>query len=139
MSRLPGISSLTFLAVIFVYNLPFAGWREEVRISEPGNCSYPDIVVQGDNLHVVYTNEENGDKISYVRSGDGGHTWIEYIVLSDTLNSDEALFPRISLNDRNLLAVWDNSSNEGYRNKNIGYSYLLPFCLQHRSDYQRHL
>ena len=122
MNRLSGISSLTFLAVIFVYNLPFAGWREEVRISEPGNCSYPDIVVQGDNLHVVYTNEENGDKISYVRSGDGGHTWIEYIVLSDTLNSDEALFPRISLNDRNLLAVWDNSSNEGYRNKNIGYS-----------------
>ena len=57
-------------------------WSTPVRISEPGGCLYPQILAQGDTLHVVYENASIYDKISYVRSTDGGQTWSEYVVLS---------------------------------------------------------
>lgn len=122
MNRLSGISSLTVLAAIFVYNLSFAGWHEEVRISEPGNSGYPDIAVQGDTLHVVYTNEDNGDKISYVRSQDGGHQWSEHIVLSDTINCFNTLLPSFAVDGSHLMAIWKNTFIGEPRNKNIGHS-----------------
>jgi len=110
-----------FLSII-LYNLCFAGWSEEVRISEPGNCSYPDIAVSNDTLHVVYTNEEDGDKISYVRSEGGGHRWSEYVVLSDTINCSNTLFPRCMRDGVHLLATWKNTFIGQSRDKNIGYS-----------------
>ncbi len=83
-----------------------ADWSAPVRISEPGGCQYPQILAQGDTLHVVYTNNHGRPKISYVRSSDGGLTWSSYRVISDTVNTDNTLFPRIMRSNQKLLAVW---------------------------------
>jgi len=108
--------------MLFLAAPSFAGWSEEVRISEPGNSSYPDIEVRGNTLHVVYANEEGGDKISYVRSEDGGHQWSEHVVLSDTINCFNTEVPKIVVDDSRLLALWSTSFNIGEPHRNIGYS-----------------
>jgi len=83
-----------------------AQWTEPVRISEPGECWYPQILAHGDTLHVVYENETGGWKISYVRSTDGGQTWSPHQVLSDTINTTQTLLPRIMKNGNSILALW---------------------------------
>jgi len=112
---------------IAVFVLLFSGyasaqWTEPVRISEPGGCWYPQIVAQGDTIHVVYTNTYGGDKISYARSIDGGNTWGEHVVLSDAVDTDDAFFPRIMINGNNIISLWMNVFSEGVIYTNIGYS-----------------
>jgi len=79
MTRFPRNSALIFITFIFLsiilyYSPATAQWSPPVRISEPGGCLYPQILAQGDTLHVVYENQRQYDKICYVRSTDaGGH------------------------------------------------------------------
>jgi hypothetical protein len=83
-----------------------AQWTEPVRISEPGECWYPQILAHGDTLHVAYSNDTGGWKISYVRSTDGGQTWSPYQVLSDTVNTTQTVLPRIMNNGNSILVLW---------------------------------
>ena len=99
-----------------------AEWTEPVRISEPGGCLYPQIVAQGDTLHVAYTNTYGGSKVSYVRSGDYGIMWSEHQVLSDTVDSYNTYFPRIIVFNSNVIILWKATLEGGVNRKNIGYS-----------------
>jgi hypothetical protein len=94
-----------------------------VRISEPGGCLYPQILAQGDTLHVVYSNNHGGTKIGYVRSTDAGLTWSHYKILSDTSNTEDNQFPRIMRNGSNIMAVWRAFILRGVYRRNIGYSF----------------
>jgi hypothetical protein len=114
--------SLIVTIFLGLWAASLAGWTPEVRISEPGTSWYPEIAAQGDTLHVVYTNVAGGDKISYVRSTDGGLTWSEHQVLSDTVGTQLASFPRIVVSDHDIMALWKNGFIEGMRRINIGYS-----------------
>ena len=78
----PTIIVLSALLCMLLNTVALAQWSTPVRISEPGGGYYPQILAQGDTLHVVYENASIYDKISYVRSTDGGQTWSEYVVLS---------------------------------------------------------
>lgn len=98
-----------------------AQWTEPVRISEPGVCWYPDIIAQGDTIHVVYTNIQGGDKISYVRSTDTGETWSTYRVLSDTINDAGTFDPRVLIDGDKLMVVWNVHLSQGVNRENIGY------------------
>jgi hypothetical protein len=113
----------TILAVLVFAVAPArAQWTEPVRISEPGGCHYPQILAVGDTLHVVYSNNTGGTKISYVRSSDGGTTWSEYSVLSDTVNTNDTQFPRIMKYGSNLMVIWRAYFIHGVNRLNIGYS-----------------
>jgi hypothetical protein len=116
------VFGLCWLFLLSFWVNAYADWTEPVRISEPGGCWYPQIVAKSDTLHVVYTNNYGGDKISYVRSTDGGLTWSEHIVLSDTIDTDDAFFPRIMVFASDLIVLWKNTFSEGVRDRNIGYS-----------------
>jgi hypothetical protein len=86
------------------------------------NKIYPQILAQGNILHVAYSNNFDGQKISYVRSIDGGNNWEDFRILSDTINSYETVFAGISSFNSKLIVLWSNIFNQGYRNRNIGYS-----------------
>jgi hypothetical protein len=83
-----------------------AQWTEPVRIGAPGGVLYPQILAQGDTLHVVYTNNYGGWKIGYVRSTDGGDTWSDQQVLSDTANTTQTRYPVIISNHGTLITLW---------------------------------
>lgn len=115
------------LATTFIFILSLfcsychAQWTEPVRISEPGGCWYPQMLAQGDTLHVVYENTDQFDKISYLRSDDGGESWAERTILSE--DSSQTVFPRILHNGTRLMALWRNIAYyQEPGNWNIGYA-----------------
>ncbi len=117
----------TILALLLVYPFEWgaaparAQWSEPVRIGAPGGILYPQILAQGDTLHVVYSNNDQEWKIGYVRSTDGGDTWSEQVVLSD--DSSETVFVRIIENGARLMVLWRNNYYYGgSRPRNIGYN-----------------
>jgi hypothetical protein len=99
-----------------------AEWSTPVRISEPGGCQYPQILAQGDTLHVVFMHSVRGRGLGYVRSTDSGLTWSQEIELSDVINTNAPGYPRIMVWGQNLLVVWHIYFNIGYSLQNIGYS-----------------
>jgi len=113
---------ITIFLILVCPIILYAGWTEPVRISEPGGCWYPQIAAQGDTIHVVYTNTYGGDKISYIRSIDGGLSWNEPTIISDTIESHNTYFPRILVSNSSLMVLWRNLFYQGFRNRNIGYS-----------------
>jgi hypothetical protein len=113
---------MIIIAFLFFAAPVHAQWTEPVRISEPGGCHYPQILAEGNNLHVVYSNNEGGTKISYVRSVDRGVTWSDHSVLSDTINTNNTLFPRIMKYGSNLMVIWRAYFTSGVLRLNLGYS-----------------
>ncbi len=99
-----------------------AQWTEPVRIGIPGAYHYPQILAAGDTLHVVGTHLPDGDKIVYLRSDDAGDTWGESHVVSDTVNSTNAMFVRIVKDGQNIMVLWRSISDIGQHPWNIGYS-----------------
>ena len=107
-----------------LYALSFAGWTEPVRISEPGGCLYPQILAQGDTLHVVYENGSAGSYIGYVRSMNAGNTWSEPVILCDTNETELGEFVKILQFEAKVIAIWRNISND-VRRFNLGYAISL--------------
>jgi hypothetical protein len=99
----------------------FAGWTEPVRISERGGCLYPQILAQGDTLHVVYTNGSRGDYVAYIRSTNGGDTWSTFRILCDTNVTDIGVFVRICRFDRKLIVLW-HDMGQGVLRYSLAYS-----------------
>jgi hypothetical protein len=84
-----------------------AQWTEPVRIGIPGAYHYPQILAVGDTLHVVGTN---------IPGGGNSH------VLSDTINSTNAMFVRIVKHGQQVMVLWRSIMNSGPRPWNIGYA-----------------
>ena len=99
-----------------------AQWTEPVRISERGGCLYPQILAQGETLHVAYQNVSGGGYIGYVRSADGGETWSEFQILNDTVNTMEAFIPRILWDNARIMVMWLSYASHGGNRFNIHYS-----------------
>jgi hypothetical protein len=97
-----------------------AQWTEPVRIGAPGGVLYPQILAKGDTLHAVYSNNRDGWKIGYVRSTDGGESWSDQEVLSDTANTTLTYFPHIVDQDNALMILWLCEFSHWPYNNNIG-------------------
>ncbi len=110
------------LCCLTAANSAHAGWSEPVRISEPGGGYYPQIIAQGDTLHVIYENSRNYDKVDYLRSSDGGLTWAQRIEISDRANTSAHWNPLIVRNGIRLMAIWHTYVNQGVYHENIAYS-----------------
>jgi len=107
---------------VFIIASALAQWTEPVRIGIPGAYHYPQILAHGDTLHVVGTLLPGGDKIVYLRSDDAGNTWANSHVLSDTVNSTNAMFVRIVKHGQQIMVFWRSIMNSGPRPWNIGYA-----------------
>jgi hypothetical protein len=67
------------------------------------NGSFPDIAAKGDNIYVVWTDDENG--IFFALSTDGGKTFGEKQSLSN-----EGFWPKVAVGD-GVLAAWTENSD----------------------------
>jgi hypothetical protein len=112
------------LIIIIISFCPnaFAYWTPEIRISEPGVCWQPRMAITGDTLHVVFVNDHGREKIDYLRSTDRGRNWTARRILSDTINTYNAYFPRILNYGRKILIVWYSIFNFGPYDHNLGYA-----------------
>jgi hypothetical protein len=110
------------ILLLCLFNCAFAQgqWSTPVLISEPAAGYYPQIIAQGDTLHVAYENGRTYDKICYIRSTDAGITWSEYRVLSE--RDGETYSPYIMRWSQRLMAVWLCYFSHGVYRLNIGYS-----------------
>jgi hypothetical protein len=109
-------------------NLARGQWSPPVRISEPGGILYPQILAQGDTLHVVFTTHGGPEpyrNIGYLRSSDAGVTWTSEIELSDTTYRGLALYPRIMALGSRLMVAYLPDLYPSFRRYNIAY------CLSH--------
>ena len=100
----------------------FGYWTPEVRIGEPGVCWQPRMAVTGDTLHVIFVNDHGNEKIDYLRSINRGRSWTSGRMLSDTINTDNAYFPRILIYGQKILVLWRNIFLLGPYDYNIGYA-----------------
>jgi hypothetical protein len=103
------------LVIIIISLCPYAFgyWTPEVRIGEPGTCWQPRMAASGDTLHVIFVNDHGREKIDYVRSTDAGRNWTAGRMLSDTIDTYDAYFPRILTYGPKILVVWYSIFNFG--------------------------
>lgn len=91
-------------AINIVFNIPSKvnasnGWLEAVKLNNlGGNCKEPEVAANGNNVHVVWVNN-NG--IFYKRSLDNGWTWSGEISLAGGSN------PKIAVCGSNVHVLWD--------------------------------
>jgi hypothetical protein len=81
-------------------------WTADQRLTnDPGESEHPKIVVQGNNLHVVWRDNRTGTyEVFYKRSIDGGQTWSGDTRL--TSNSGQSLWPLLAVSDDLLHLLW---------------------------------
>jgi hypothetical protein len=94
-------------------------WSEPVRISEPGGCLYPQILAQGDTLHVVFTHLGQRRGIGYLRSVNGGVSWASEVELSDILNTNSTEHPHIIWHNTEILVIWRARLSDSPYSENI--------------------
>jgi hypothetical protein len=97
-------------------------WNEEINLTDLNiDSDYPDIAINGNNLHIVYKAKLNGLwGVYYRRSEDGGITWTEQVKLSNS--TSDIYSPVIALNGSYINVVW---TDERDSNREIYYKYSL--------------
>ena len=115
-------SVTTSICILSLFSYSYAQWTEPVRIGAPGGVLYPQILAQGETLHVVYSNNYEGWKIGYVKSTDGGNNWSDQQVLSDTVNTTQTRFPKIISHSDTLMTLWLSQFDQSPYNYNVGFS-----------------
>ncbi len=84
-------------------------WDEPVMIGPlEYYCRNPDIAVSGNNVHVVWNNNNaSAQEIRYLRSVDGGNTWLpERMISSDDGNNSQAPKIAVSEDGMDVHVVW---------------------------------
>lgn len=81
-------------------------WEQDTCITDNLDSSYlPSVVVSGFVVHVVWANEQPGNReIYYKRSTDAGTNWEQDIQLTNA--SEESWLPSVSLSGSILHVVW---------------------------------
>jgi len=107
------LSIILIATIFFVYPMVIAdptGWVDDVRLTnDPGWSYYPHIAVNGDNIHVVWSDKRDGDfEVYYKKSIDNGVTWSDEIMLT-TDDGYSSSVRDISLNGDNIYVIWQDS------------------------------
>jgi BNR repeat protein len=92
-------------------------WKAVKNLSDnPGDSRYPQIVVSGANVYVVWFDRTPGNAdIFFTRSTDSGATWKTVMNLSN--DADRSRFPQIAVSGANVYVVWqsgDPSNSETF-------------------------
>jgi hypothetical protein len=92
------------------------GWSNEIRLTySSGDSKTPDIAVWGSNVHVVWSDDRDGNyEIFYKKSVDNGLNWSSDTQLTFTSANQRA--PKIAVNGNNIHIVWYESYITYYRN-----------------------
>jgi hypothetical protein len=101
------------MGAIFYINSTDGGisWTEDFNITPMNlDAGYPDIAVEGDNVHVTYCEEQSSLwQIYYRRSEDSGITWSEEFMLS---NSPEDLSRSVvKVRENDIFTLWSDKKD----------------------------
>jgi len=111
---------IILLSILLKTDAPAQQWSPPTRI-HVGGGHYPALLVRGDTLHAGYTKGPGRAKIAYVRSTDGGDHWGGGLILNDTIDYNNAYYPRFLTNGSKIMALWYEVAYSGQLG-NIAYS-----------------
>lgn len=111
---------IAFVSLVGGPNIYAQEWSTPIRISEIAYGWRPQILAEGNTIHAVYQNSDIW-RIGYARSIDGGESWRDPQVLSDT-SEDDAHRPRILQYGTKLMVLWRASLHSNSPVRNIGYN-----------------
>lgn len=97
-------------------------WSTPIPIAEETHGYHPFILADGEYVHVVFPNDIGWSKICYLRSTNGGDSWDNRRVISDTTEDAGDAFPRILKNGSRLMILWKAYLTSNRNSANIGYS-----------------
>jgi hypothetical protein len=107
------------ILIFIIFNLDIIvaqEWSPPLMISDSAFGNFPQIIANGDTMHVVYENAIKLNShtviLSYIRSTDAGISWSNPIIISDTSFNSE--FPRIIRNENRIIVIWMNRYSEYY-------------------------
>ncbi|MDD5648586.1 MAG: CARDB domain-containing protein [Dehalococcoidia bacterium] len=100
------IMALSILMIIFLTAGPAsADWTPDTRLSASNHTNLTNVVVSGNNVHVVWQDDSSlPTQVYYKRSTDGGLTWGADTVLTDS--STDASDPSIAVSGSNVYIAW---------------------------------
>jgi hypothetical protein len=107
------VSIIVLTTVFVVFSDPsFAapsGWSSDVRLTNDDSTSYwPDVVVNGNNIHVVWHDHRDGNyEIYYKTSTDNGESWSSDIRLTN--GGSNSQYPAVAVNGNNIHVVWHDN------------------------------
>jgi hypothetical protein len=81
-------------------------WDADTRFTnDPASSENPSVAVSGSTIHVVWSDNRDGNyEIYYKRSTDGGTTWDADTRLTN--NSPSSIYPSVAVSDSNVHVVW---------------------------------
>ncbi len=87
-------------------------WEEPIRITESSHLGdwHPQIAATGDTVHIVwyrYDESPQVEQIYYTRSLDGGDTWQDITLLSDTAEYVRYILPKIAVSGDTVYVVYE--------------------------------
>lgn len=77
----------------------------------PTDSFNQEVAAFGNNVYVVWVDEDDRSKILFRGSSDGGNTFGETIAISNKANSET--FPKVAAYEDNVYIVWNMNSDEG--------------------------
>lgn len=88
-----------------------ASWGPEIRLtSAPGSSQRPSIAVDGEDLHVVWFDNRDGNfEVYYKESPDGGITWEPDLRL--TSDPGDSLHPTVAASKKTVHLIWFDERN----------------------------
>ena len=90
-------------------------WSQDERLtSDPGESEHPKLVMDGNNLHLVWRENRDGSyEVYYKRSIDGGRSWSSDRRMTD--NAGKSLWPVLAVGGDLVHLVWsdDSDGNQG--------------------------
>ncbi|UCE39382.1 MAG: hypothetical protein JSW00_09225 [Thermoplasmata archaeon] len=96
-------SSINFVLECSINVKSDTAWTDSVKLSNLGiDCKEPKVAVEGNNVHVVWTDDDGGN-IYYRRSTDNGWTWDSETILGNGSN------PKIAVYGNNVHVLWSES------------------------------
>ncbi|HRE41856.1 MAG TPA: T9SS type A sorting domain-containing protein [Ignavibacteria bacterium] len=89
-------------------------WESDVRLTNPpSNPTVPHIAASGSNVHIVWTDNRDGNfEIYYKRSTNNGTIWSSDTRLTN--NSNVSTNPRIAISGSNVYVIWRDTRDMGY-------------------------
>ncbi len=81
-------------------------WTSDARLTnDPGESEHPKLVVQDDNLYLVWRDNRDGNyEVYFKKSTDGGQTWSADTRLTN--NSGQSLWPVLAVSNHLIHLLW---------------------------------
>ena len=89
-------------------------WGVDTRLTnDPAFSGYPSVSVSASLVHVIWSDERDGNlEIYYKRSTDGGSSWEADTLL--TSNPDNSAFPSVSVSGSVMHVLWQDNRDGNY-------------------------